>query len=133
MHTGKETERACVWTSHPITSICPAAKESRTRLFCLERKLPLGEVSRLLFLLLRDSAGILLAQSPTDGTGLLSSQIQRKVFFVLVEKTQLSALLGIDDGENTGNGLSEIGARNLLALDKAEGKSLNSHLVQLGA
>lgn len=65
-------------------------------------------MGRLLLLLLGDSAGILLAQSSSDGTGLLCSEIQREVLLLGVEESQLVSLVGVDDGQDAGNRFAEV-------------------------
>lgn len=62
----------------------------------------------LLLLLLGDSAGILLAQSSSDGTGLLCSEVQREVLLLGVEESQLVSLVGVDDGQDAGNRFAEV-------------------------
>ena len=48
------------------------------------------------------------SQSPPDGTGLLWAEIERNVLLSLVEKTELVALLQVDDGQDTGNRFADI-------------------------
>ena len=72
-------------------------------LFGLDGIFPRREMGLLLLLLLGDSAGILLAQSSSDGTGLLCSEIQREVLLLGVEESQLVSLVGVDDGQDAGN------------------------------
>ena len=74
----------------------------------LDGILPLGEMHLPLLLLLSDSAGVLLAQSPSDGTGLLDSEVERQVLLALVEETELVALVGVDDGQGTGDRFAEV-------------------------
>lgn len=45
----------------------------------------------------------MLAETSTDGTGLLGSEIEREVFLSLVEETELCALVGVNDCEDLGN------------------------------
>ena len=74
----------------------------------LDGKGPLGEV-RLALLGLEQGAGsILLGQPPADGASLLRSQVQGQVLLVLVEETELGALLGVDDGQDAGNRLADV-------------------------
>lgn len=61
-----------------------------------------------LLLLLGDAAGVLLAQSATDGTGLLGSEVERKVLLLLVEQAELVSLVGVDDCEDAGNGFPKV-------------------------
>lgn len=50
----------------------------------------------------------MLGESPTDGAGLLCSEIKGEVLLALVEQAELSALVRVDDGENAGDGLAEV-------------------------
>lgn len=50
----------------------------------------------------------MLGESSANGAGLLGSEVEGKVFLVLVEDPQLSALVGVDDGEDTGDRLAKI-------------------------
>lgn len=61
-----------------------------------------------LLLLLRHSARILLAQSPPDGARLLGSEIKGKVFLAGVELAESVTLVGVDDGEDTGDRFAEV-------------------------
>lgn len=61
-----------------------------------------------LLLLLRDSFGVLGRQSTTNGSGLFGSEIEWEVLFVLVENSQLVALVGVDNCEGSGNGFAEV-------------------------
>lgn len=83
------------------TARSSARKEKAIDLFNLHRVLPRGEVRRLLLLLLGHSAGILLAQSATDGAGLLWSEVEGEILLLCVEDSELVALVGVDDGERT--------------------------------
>jgi len=74
----------------------------------LDGELPLREVSLALLSLLERSGGILGGKTATDGTGLLGPEVKGKVLLVLVEQTKLSALLGVDDGQDTGDRLAEV-------------------------
>jgi hypothetical protein len=44
-----------------------------------------------------------LAQASSDSAGLLWSEVEGKVFFVLVEEAELGSLVGVDDCEDLGN------------------------------
>jgi hypothetical protein len=77
----------------------------------LDGELALGEVGGTLLGLLELLAGVLGRKSSADGASLLGPQVQRQVLLVLVEQTELGALLKVDDGEDTGDGLAEIVAR----------------------
>lgn len=61
-----------------------------------------------LLLLLALDAGLVLGQAPPDRPRLLRAQIQRNVFLVFVEDAELGALVGVDDGEDTGDGFAEV-------------------------
>lgn len=50
----------------------------------------------------------MLAQPPPNRSCLLWSQVERQVLLLGVEKTQLLALIGVDDGENAGDGFAEV-------------------------
>lgn len=58
--------------------------------------------------LLQYALAVLLRESSPDGTGLLWSEVERKVLLVLVEETQLSALVGVDDGQDLSDGFADI-------------------------
>ena len=72
--------------------------------------LPLGEVDLALPLLLGDPGGLVLGETAAQLTGELGAKVEREVLLVLVEQTQLSALVGVDDGENTSDGLANVAA-----------------------
>ena len=61
-----------------------------------------------LLALLQRLLALVLAEASPDGASLLWSQIEGHVFLVLVEETELRALVGIDDCEDFGDGLSEV-------------------------
>lgn len=71
--------------------------------------------------LLQLARGVRLGQPPADGAGLLRSQVKRRVLLVLVEEAELRPLLGVDDGEDTGDGLADIVA----------GKTVSAALIPL--
>lgn len=83
-------------------------KKSKSDLFDLDGKLPLGEVCALLLLLLGDSAGVLGAQSAADGTGLLCAEVEWEILLLCVEDAELMALVGVDDGEGACDGFAEV-------------------------
>ena len=58
-------------------------------------------------------------QTSPDRTSLLRSQIERQVLFLRVEETKLLALVGVDDGEDAGDGFAEVvaGGGEELVLD----------------
>ena len=45
----------------------------------------------------------MLAQPPPDRAGLLSTQVEGKIFLLLVEEAELLALVRVDDGEDAGD------------------------------
>jgi hypothetical protein len=53
-----------------------------------------------------------LGETAAEVTGELGAEVQRDVLLVLVEQTQLSALVGVDDGENASDRLANFGAVN---------------------
>lgn len=74
----------------------------------LDGELALGEVGGALLGLVGDSAGLLLGQSPADGTGLLRAEVEGSVLLVLVEQAELGALLGVDDGKDASDRLADV-------------------------
>ena len=74
----------------------------------LNSVLPLREVDLALALLLGDAGGLVLGETAAQLTGKLGTEVKRNVFLVLVEQTQLGALVGVDDGENTGDRLADV-------------------------
>jgi hypothetical protein len=88
-------------------------------LFCLEEKIQsfgthldgvvaLGEVGSLLGGLLGNKVDLVLGHSPADGTGLLCAEVERHVLLALVEDAELSALVGVDDGEDASDRLADV-------------------------
>lgn len=74
----------------------------------LDGVLPLGEVDLLLSLALRLHGGLVLGHTAAELTGELGAEVKRKVLLVLVEETELGALVGVDDGENTSDRLADV-------------------------
>lgn len=68
----------------------------------------LREVLLALLRLLQLSRGVLGGQATTDGTSLLGAEIEGQVLLVLVEQAHVVSLLGVDDGEDTGDRLAEV-------------------------
>ena len=62
----------------------------------------------LLLLLLGDDALLLLGKSSPQSAGLLCAEVKRKVLLALVEDAELRALVDVDDGEDTGDRLSQV-------------------------
>jgi len=50
-------------------------------------------------------------QSPSDSTGLLWSEIERKVLLLGVEESKLVSLSSVDDGVDFGNGFTDVVTR----------------------
>ena len=61
-----------------------------------------------LLLLLRDEGGLVLRQPPADSASLLSAEVGGEVFLVLVEYSELRALVDVDDGEDAGDRLADV-------------------------
>jgi hypothetical protein len=74
----------------------------------LDGELALREVHLVLLGLLQLSRRVGGREASADRTGLLGSQVQGSVLLVLVEQTQLSALLQVDDSEHASDRLAEI-------------------------
>jgi hypothetical protein len=74
----------------------------------LDGVVALGEVPQLLGGLLGDEVDLVLGHSPADGTGLLRAEVERHVLLALVEDAELSALVGVDDGEDAGDRLADV-------------------------
>lgn len=74
----------------------------------LDGVLALREVDVALGGLLKDTGGVLLGQTATDGTGLLGAEVEGKVLLVLVEQAKLGALVGVDDGQDLGDRLADV-------------------------
>lgn len=72
--------------------------------------LPLGEVDLALALALGGPGSLELGETAAELTGELGAEVQRDVLLVLVEQTQLGALVGVDDGENASDRLANVGA-----------------------
>lgn len=70
--------------------------------------LPLGEVDLALALLVGGTGGLVLGETAADLTGELGAEVKRSVLLALVEETELGALVGVDDGHHTSNGLANI-------------------------
>jgi hypothetical protein len=65
-------------------------------------------VPQLLGGLLGDEVGLVLGQSPADGAGLLGAEVEGQVLLALVEDAELSALVGVDDGEDASDRLADV-------------------------
>lgn len=74
----------------------------------LDSILPLREVSGPLLRLLQSLLTLVLAQTSSDRTRLLGSEIERHVLLVLVEEAQLRALVCVNDSKDLRDRLSEI-------------------------
>ena len=62
----------------------------------------------LLSLALRLHGRLVLGETAAELTGELGAEVKRKVLLVLVEETELGSLLGVDDGQDTGNRLADV-------------------------
>lgn len=58
--------------------------------------------------LLELASGINLGQTAADSAGLLWAEVKWHVLLVLVEQAELCALVGVDDGQDLGDGLADI-------------------------
>lgn len=85
--------------------------------------LPLGEVDLALALALGGPGSLELGETTAELTGELGAEVQRNVLLVLVEQTQLGALVGVDDGENASDRLANVGAADEKET-KVSGRSL---------
>lgn len=85
----------------------------------------------LLALLLRLEGGLVLGESAAEGTGEAGSEVKRSVLLVLVEQTELGALVGVDDGENASDRLANV--VDSLSLRRGTGSDLlDTELGELG-
>ena len=74
----------------------------------LDSVFALREVLRALLRLLELPGGVLGGKTATDGTSLLGAEVEGHVLLVLVEQAELVSLLGVDDGQDTGDRLAEV-------------------------
>lgn len=58
--------------------------------------------------LLELAGSIDLGQTAADGAGLLWAEVKWHVLLVLVEQAELGALVGVDDGQDLGDGLADV-------------------------
>lgn len=70
--------------------------------------LPLGEVDLALALPRGDLGSLVLGETAAQLTGELGAEVEGHVLLVLVEQTQLSALVGVDDGHNASDRLADL-------------------------
>lgn len=68
-----------------------------------------------LLLLLGDDRCLMLCQSPPNRSRLLRAKIQWEVLLFLVKKSELGALLGVDVGEDAGDGFADVMTGAILA------------------
>lgn len=68
----------------------------------------LGEVLLALLRLLQLPGGVLRGEAAADGTSLLGAEVEGQELLVLVEQAELVSLLGVDDGQDTGDRLAEV-------------------------
>lgn len=90
----------------PIRS--PINSSSQAAHLSLDGKLALWEVNSTLLGLLELASRVLLGETAADGTGLLWAEVEWAVLLVLVEQAELSTLVGVDDGQDLGNGLADV-------------------------
>lgn len=68
---------------------------------------------------------------------MLGAEVERSVLLVLVEETELVALLGVDDGQDTGDGLADVVAArwhiSTWIAGRVACREESLHSVQLGA
>ena len=62
----------------------------------------------LLLLLLGNDALLLGGEGSPQSAGLLCAEVEGKVLLALVEDAELRALVDVDDGEDTGDGLADV-------------------------
>lgn len=70
--------------------------------------LPLGKVDLPLPLLLGLLVGLVLGHAAAESTGVLGPEVEREVLLVLVEQTELRALVEVDDSEDTSDRLADV-------------------------
>lgn len=93
---------------NPIPLVpCPGLPE----LSYLNGVLPLGEVDGTLAELVGGLGTLVLGETAADLTGELGAEVEGEVLLVLVEQAKLSALVGVDDGENTSDRLANLAAK----------------------
>jgi hypothetical protein len=68
-------------------------------------------VDGALLLTLGGAGSLVLGETAADLTGELGAEVEGKVLLVLVEQTQLGALVGVDDGEDTSDRLANLAAK----------------------
>ena len=64
-----------------------------------------------LLLLGRELSRLLFRQTPAHRTRLLRAKVEREVLFSLVVETQLMALVGVDDSEDSSDAFAQIVTR----------------------
>lgn len=52
--------------------------------------------------------GVGLGEAAADGAGLLGPEVERQVLLGLVKDAELCSLLGVDDGQDAGDGFPEV-------------------------
>jgi len=104
---------------------------------CLDSILALWEVHSLLGGLDGLETSLVLGETTSDSAGLLWAEVQWDVLLAGVQDTELMALVGVDDGEDTGNVLADIvdpvqlGRSAAGHLLNAEGLKLALQFIQL--
>ena len=61
-----------------------------------------------LLLLVGPRTSLILGKCAAHGAGLLRAEIEREVLLLLVEDAELVALVGVDNGEDTGDGFADV-------------------------
>jgi hypothetical protein len=101
----------------------------REDLGSLDGKLALREVRSPFAALLQHDGALLRGQTAADSPGLLGPEVERGVLLGLVEEAELRSLLGVDNGEDAGDGLSEV--VDLVELGARGGNLLDPELAEL--
>lgn len=52
--------------------------------------------------------GLVLGHAAAESASVLGPEVEREVLLVLVEQTELRALVEVDDGEDTSDGLADV-------------------------
>lgn len=89
-------------------SISPLPKQKGNTETYLHGILPLREMHLPLLLLIAHNRRLMLRQPPSHRPRLLGAQVERQVLLVLVEEAELGPLGGVDDGEDAGDGFTEV-------------------------
>lgn len=82
----------------------------------LKSILALAEMDVLLVLALSNKVGLVLSEATTNGAGLLCAHIKRLVLLVLVQLSNLLALLLSHNSQNTSNSLANMATINFKSI-----------------